>query len=76
MRHKAVRLCRITTDTARRHAATQLRQLPSLEGSLNGLSPFDIAQKFYTDRYGSPMTSQLARRFHQAEEKAEQSDAQ
>ena len=76
VRHKAVRLCRITTATARRHAATQLRQLPTLEGSLNGLSPFDIAQKFYTDRYGSPMTPQLARRFHQAEEKAEQSDAQ
>lgn len=76
VRNKAVRLCRITTGTARQHTSTPLKQLPTLEGSLSRLSPFDIAQKFYTDRYGTPMTSQLAERFHQAEQMAEHPEGQ
>lgn len=71
VKDKAVRFCRATTSAKRAPNAT-LRQLPTLDGELQRLTPLDIAQQFYQERYDQPMPKALTERFRKAEEATHQ----
>ena len=62
--HKAVKFCRITTSTYREQSAQDDTQRPAVENSLHSQAPIDIAQQYYTARYGNEMPEALVERFN------------
>ena len=69
---KAVRFCRVTTETAHRKAQ-DADNLPSLETQLEQISPLDLAQRCYQAQFGDEMSPALVQRFEKAEQALQES---
>lgn len=69
---KAVRFCRVTTETAYRKAQ-DADNLPSLETQLEQISPLDLAQRCYQAQFGDEMSPALVQRFEKAEQALQES---
>ena len=64
---KAVRFCRVTTETAKREPQTT-ETLPSLETQLEQISPLELAQRCYQSQFGNEMSEALVQRFQMAQQ--------
>lgn len=71
LQDKAVRFCRITTAATRHRSVEREKDLPTVEGVLQNISPIDLAGKYYRERFDSELPETLAQRFHQAEQSIE-----
>lgn len=65
--NKAVRFCRVATNLAHR-GERKAEDLPSLETNLEQISPLDLAQRHYRERFDNEMPDALLQRFKTAEQ--------
>lgn len=64
---KAVRFCRVATNLAH-SGERKAEDLPSLANNLEQISPLDLAQRHYQERFDNEMPDALLQRFKMAEQ--------
>ena len=64
--NKAVRFCRVATNLA--SGERKAEDLPSLTNNLEQISPLDLAQRHYQERFDNEMPDALLQRFKMAEQ--------
>ena len=65
--NKAVRFCRVATNLAH-SGERKAEDLPSLANNLEQISPLDLAQRHYQERFDNEMPDALLQRFKMAEQ--------
>ena len=65
--NKAVRFCRVATNLAH-SGERKVEDLPSLANNLEQISPLDLAQRHYQERFDNEMPDALLQRFKMAEQ--------